>query len=244
MCMYSLICIGAKVIKWRIESLFSNCNGNNQIFIWGRKWAITLTLHDTQNLTAIKNGNLTKSKTIKLFKRKYRGKYLWPFDMERFPIQEVKSIKQREEKNQWNELHENFKCLLFKGHKLKENICNTYLTKAYIQNHGLQHARLSCTSLSPGVCSNSCSLCQWCHPTISSSVGSFSFPEPFTASGLLMLFASGGQSIGASASASVLPINSQGWFPSGLVWSPCCPRYFSSSTIQKYQFFSKLEKKK
>ena len=104
--------------------------------------------------------------------------------------------------------------------------------------HGLQHARLSCTSLSPGVCSNSCSLCQWCHPTISSSVGSFSFPEPFTASGLLMLFASGGQSIGASASASVLPINSQGWFPSGLVWSPCCPRYFSSSTIQKYQFFS------
>ena len=130
--MYSLICIGAKVIKWRIESLFSNCNGNNQIFIWGRKWAITLTLHDTQNLTAIKIGNLTKSKTIKLFKRKYRGKYLWPFDMERFPIQEVKSIKQREEKNQWNELHENFKCLLFKGHKLKENICNTYLTKAYM----------------------------------------------------------------------------------------------------------------
>ena len=56
--------------------------------------------------------------------------------------------------------------------------------------------------------------------------------------GLLMLFASGGQSIGASASASVLPINSQGWFPSGLVWSPCCPRYFSSTTIQKYQFFS------
>ena len=51
--------------------------------------------------------------------------------------------------------------------------------------HGLQHSRLSCTSLSPDVCSNSCSLCQWCHPTISSSVGSFSFPEPFTASGSL-----------------------------------------------------------
>lgn len=99
MCMYSLICtIGAKVIKWRIESLFSNCNGNNQIFIWGRKWAITLTLNDTQNLTALKIGNLTKSKTIKLFKRKYRGKYLWPFDMERFPIHEAKSIKQRGEK--------------------------------------------------------------------------------------------------------------------------------------------------
>ena len=99
MCMYSLICtIGAKVIKWRIESLFSNCNGNNQIFIWGRKWAITLTLNDTQNLTALKIGNLTKSKTIKLFKRKYRGKYLWPFDMERFPIHDAKSIKQRGEK--------------------------------------------------------------------------------------------------------------------------------------------------
>ena len=99
MCMYSLICtIGAKVIKWRIEGLFSNCNGNNQIFIWGRKWAIALTLNDTQNLTALKIGNLTKSKTIRLFKRKYRGKYLWPFDMERFPIHEAKSIKQRGEK--------------------------------------------------------------------------------------------------------------------------------------------------
>lgn len=133
MCMYSLICtIGAKVIKWRIESLFSNCCWNNQIFIWGKKWAITLTLHDTQNLTAIKIGNLTKSKAIKLLKRKYRGKYLWHFDMEIFPIQEPKSIKQRGG-NQWNELHENFKCLLSKGHKLKENTCNTYLTKAYIQ---------------------------------------------------------------------------------------------------------------
>ena len=81
--------------------------------------------------------------------------------------------------------------------------------------HGLQHARLLCLSLSPGVCSNSCSL--WCHSTISSSVIPFSScPQSSPASGyfpMSQLFASGGRSIAASASTSVLPMNIQGWFP-------------------------------
>ena len=86
--------------------------------------------------------------------------------------------------------------------------------------HGLQHVKLPCPSLSPRVCSNSCPLIQWCHPTISSSVALFSFClQSFPASGTFLvsqLFISGGQSIGALASASVLPMNIQGWFPLGL----------------------------
>ena len=89
-----------------------------------------------------------------------------------------------------------------------------------LRPRGLQHARLPCPSLSPGVCSNSCQLSRWCHPTISSSVVPFSScPQSFPASGsfsMSWLFASGGQSIGASASGSVLPMNIQGGFPSGL----------------------------
>ena len=82
--------------------------------------------------------------------------------------------------------------------------------------HG-QHTRLPCPSLSPGVCSNSCPLSWWYHPTISFSVAPFSScPQSFPASGsfpLSQLFTSGGQSIGASTSASVLPMNIQDWFP-------------------------------
>ena len=82
-----------------------------------------------------------------------------------------------------------------------------------LRPHGLQHARLPCLSPTPGACSNSCPLSQWCHPTISSSVVPFSScPQSFPASGSFLmsqLFASGGQSIGASASASVLPMNIQ-----------------------------------
>ena len=84
---------------------------------------------------------------------------------------------------------------------------------------GLQHARLPCPSLSLRVCSDSCLLSQWCHPNISSSVAPFSCcPQSFLASGsfpMSWLFASGGQSIGASASALVLPMNIQGWYPLG-----------------------------
>ena len=103
-----------------------------------------------------------------------------------------------------------------------------------LQPHGLQHARVPCPSPSPGVYSNSCPLSQWCHPTISSSVIPFSScPQSFPASRSFPIsqhFASGGQSIGASASASVLPVNIQGW-------SPCSPRLsrvFSNSMVQKH----------
>ena len=89
-----------------------------------------------------------------------------------------------------------------------------------LQPHGLQYARLPCASLSPWVCSNSCPLSWWCYLTISSSAVPLSFClQSLLASGsfsMNQLFASGGQSIGASASASVLPMNIQGWFPLGL----------------------------
>ena len=82
--------------------------------------------------------------------------------------------------------------------------------------HGLQHTRLPYPSPSPGVCSDSCPLSQWCHPTILSSIIPFSsFLQSFSASGsfpMSWLFSSGGQSIGASALASVLPMNIQGYF--------------------------------
>ena len=88
-----------------------------------------------------------------------------------------------------------------------------------LQPHGMQHARPPCPSSTPGVYSNSCPLIQWCHPTISSSVIPFSFHlQFFPASGSFPMshfFVSGGQSIGASASASVLPMNIQDWFPLG-----------------------------
>ena len=87
-------------------------------------------------------------------------------------------------------------------------------------HHGLQHTRLLCPSPSHRVCSNSCPLSRWCHPTISPSVIPFSSCfQSFPASGsfpMSQLFTSGGQSIGASASALVLPVSIQGWFPLGL----------------------------
>ena len=112
--------------------------------------------------------------------------------------------------------------------------------------HGLQHARLPCLWPSPGACLNSCPLSQWCHPTISSSVIPFSSCfQSFPASGSFQrrLFASGGQIIGASASALVPPMNIQDWFPLGLtclisLLSKGLVRVFSSTTIQKQQFFS------
>ena len=98
-----------------------------------------------------------------------------------------------------------------------------------LQPCGLQCVRLPCPSPTPGACSNSCSLSQWRHLTISSSVVPFSSClQSFSASGSFQMsqfFTSGGQSIGVSASASVLPMNIQDWFPWGKsVWSPCSPR--------------------
>ena len=88
-----------------------------------------------------------------------------------------------------------------------------------LRPHGLQHTRLPCPSPSLGVCSNSCPLSWWCHPIISSSVIPFSSClQSFPASGsfpMSQFFSSGGQSIGASASASVLPMNIRNWFPLG-----------------------------
>ena len=86
-----------------------------------------------------------------------------------------------------------------------------------LRHHGLQHIRLPCPSTSPGAGSNSCALSRWCHPTTLSSVVPFaSCPQSFPASWSFLMsqfFASGGQTIGPSASASVLPMNIQDWFP-------------------------------
>ena len=97
-----------------------------------------------------------------------------------------------------------------------------------LQPCGLKHASLPCPSLTPGAYSNSCQLCWW-HPTISSSVVPFSsLLQPFLASGYFQMsrfFVSGGQSIGASGPASVLPVNIQDWFPLGLTgWISLQPR--------------------
>ena len=115
--------------------------------------------------------------------------------------------------------------------------------------HGLQHVRLACPSPSPRVCPSSCPLHQWCHPTISSSAALFSFClQSFPASEsfpMSRLFPSGRQSIGASTSASVLPMSIQGWFPpklTGLIslLSKGLSRVFSSTTVWKHQFFVAL----
>ena len=94
------------------------------------------------------------------------------------------------------------------------SFCSCYSVYEIISNsllpHGVQHIRLPCLSPSLGICSNSCPLSQWCHPTISSSVAPFSCLQSFPGSGsfpVSQLFTSGGQSIGASASATILPMN-------------------------------------
>ena len=109
------------------------------------------------------------------------------------------------------------------------------------------NVRPPCPSPTPRVHPNSCPLSRWCHPTISSSVISFSScPQSFPASGSFQMsqfFTSGGQSIGVSALASVLPMNTQDWSPLGWTgWislqSKGLSRVFSNTTVQKHQFFS------
>ena len=116
----------------------------------------------------------------------------------------------------------------------------TRLVMSRLWPHGQQHARLPCPSPTPWACSNSCPLSRWSHPTISSSVIPFtSCLQSFPASGsfsMSQLFPSGGQSIGASASASVLPMNIQDWFPFGWTgWislqSKGLSRVFSNTTV-------------
>ena len=112
--------------------------------------------------------------------------------------------------------------------------------------HGLQHARLPCPSPTPRACSNSCPSSWWCYSTILTSVVPFaSCLQSFPASGsfpMSQFFASSGQSIGTSASASVLPMKIQDWFPLGLtglisLQSKGLSRVFSNTTVQKHQFF-------
>ena len=115
-----------------------------------------------------------------------------------------------------------------------------------LQPNGMYHARLPCRSPPSRACSNSCSLSWWCHPAILSSVVPFSSClQSFPASGsfqMSQLFPSGGQSIGTSVSASVLPMNIQDWLSLGLtglisLLSKGISRIFSYNTVQKHQFF-------
>ena len=114
--------------------------------------------------------------------------------------------------------------LIITEHQAKLLFSSVQLSRSVMSNslppHGLQHARLTCPSPTPGACSNSCPSSWGYHPTISSSVDPFSsHPQSFPGSGsfpMSQFFASGGQSIGVSASASVLPMNIQDWFPLGL----------------------------
>jgi len=116
-----------------------------------------------------------------------------------------------------------------------------------LRSHGPQHGRLPCPSPTPRACSNSCPSSQWRHPVISSSVVPLSSRlQSFPESGSFQMsqhFASGGQMTGVSASASVLPMNIQDWFPLGWTgWislqSKGLSRVFPNTTVQKHQFFS------
>ena len=111
--------------------------------------------------------------------------------------------------------------------------------------HWLQHTRPPCPSPTPGACSNSCPSNQWCHKTVSNVIPFSSCLQSFSTSASFPMnqyFSSSGQSIGDSASASVLPMNIQGWFPLGLtdliMLSKGLWRVFSNTTVQMNQFFS------
>ena len=134
-------------------------------------------------------------------------------------------------------------CLLSKFHLLLSSISSVQFSYPVVSDslwpQGLQHTRPPCSSPIPGAYSNSCPLSRWCHPTISSSVIPFSSClQSFPASGSFQMswfFVSGGQSIRTSASASVLPMNIQDWFPLGLTGLICMQfkglsRVFSNTT--------------
>ena len=117
----------------------------------------------------------------------------------------------------------------------------TQLYPTLLRSHGQQHARLPCPSPSPEVCTNSCPLSQWCHPTISSSVVPFSCPRSFPASGSFQMsqfFAPGAQSIGVSALASDFPMNIQDWSPLGWTVGSCCSPRDSQESSPTTQFKS------
>ena len=138
-----------------------------------------------------------------------------------------------------NSSHSNFQMSIFIHH------FNCSVMSDCLQPHGLQHTRLPCSSLTPRACSNSSPSSQWCHPNISSSVIPFSSClQSFLALGSFSMsqFSSGGQSIGASASALVLLMTIQDWSPLGWTgWisllSKGLSRVFFNTTVQKHQFF-------
>ena len=136
------------------------------------------------------------------------------------------------------------------SHLLQEMASSVQFSRSVV-SHSLrprepQHSRPPCPSPTPGVHPNPCPLCRWCHPTTSSSVIHFSScHQSFTESGSFQtnqLFTWGGQSIGVSASKSVLPMNTQDWSPLGWtgwisLWSKGLSRVFSNTTAQKHQLF-------
>ena len=136
------------------------------------------------------------------------------------------------------------------GSRGRERMCSVQFSRSVVSDslrpHEPQHAGPPCPSPTPRVYPNSCPLTQWCHPTISSPIISFSScPQSFPASGsfqMNQLFTSGGQSIRVSASASILPMNTQDWSPLGWTgWislqSKGLSRVFSNTIFQKHQFF-------
>ena len=132
------------------------------------------------------------------------------------------------------------------GCRMHTTVQFSHSVSSSLQLHGLHHARLPCPSPTSRAYSNSCPSHWWCHPTISSSVVPFSSClQSFPASGSFQMsqfFTSGGQSIGVSASTSVLPMNTQNWSPLGWTgWislqSKGLSRVFSNTTVQKHQFF-------
>ena len=140
-----------------------------------------------------------------------------------------------------------YKCIERVIQSFKRNqFCPSVMSDS-LQPHESQHARPPCPPPTPGIHSNSCPSSQWCLPAISSSVVCFSScPQSLPAVGsfpMSQLFAWGGQTTGVSASASVLPMNTQDWSPSEWTgWislqSNGLSRVFSNTTVQKHQFFS------
>ena len=138
----------------------------------------------------------------------------------------------------------------WEGKKFWISVSSVQLSRTVVSDslrpHGLKHARPSCPFPTPGVYSNSCPLIWWCHLIISSSVIPFSCFQSFPAPGsfpMCQFFPSGSQSIGDSASASILPMNIQDWFPLGWtdlisLQSKELSRVFSKTTVKKHQFFS------
>ena len=174
--------------------------GNTHIYKWFRRLPQSKTTLREKFFTALlcKRGHLTLCDfSYKSKKNKNLGITIW----------KIKKINHCRHISQFS-------------HSVRSNSLRPY---------GLQHIRPPCPSPTPGVHSNTCPVSRWCHPAISSSVVPFSScPQFLPASGsfpMSQLFAGGGQSIGVLASGSVLPMNTQDWFPLGwLVGSPCSPR--------------------